>query len=73
MPTEQQLVDAWVTLSQLKKEALEGLLIDYGFDTPTACGQAQLVVELALAELAGAGYRDRLWLALDERIAAAQT
>ena len=68
MPTESELVDAWVTLALLKKKAIHGELVSRGFDTFTACGQAQTTVEIELAAHHGLDM-DRLYIELDERTA----
>lgn len=65
-PTESELVDAWVTLSLLREDAIAGKVVHRGFDTFTACGQAQTTIETALEQTRG-DYVGTLWAALDER------
>ena len=72
MPTDSELVDAWVTLTLLHDQAIQGLLTHRGFDTPTACSHAKRTIEAAFERSHGPGYMQLLWDALDERRADTQ-
>lgn len=65
-PTESELISAWVTLSLLRDQAIVGEVVHRGFDTFTACGQAQQTIETVLSQR-DPGWSGTIWDALAER------
>jgi hypothetical protein len=65
-PTDSELIHAWVTLQLLRDQSIAGAVRHRGFDTFTACGQAQQTIETVLSQREP-GWSEAVWDALAER------